>query len=93
MSVLAKLVTLPAATPTILATAGPGLSDKKTVLLTAASTAMFIGGSTVDATDGYPIDITTGEARLDLGPGDTLYGFSTAGCTVRVLATRTGATL
>lgn len=91
MSIRAEKITLAAATPTLLASAGSDLNDRKMVLISSPTTALFLGGATVDAAEGFPIAITTGSATLELGPGDNLYGFSTAGCDVNVLTTRSGA--
>lgn len=91
MSIRAEKITLAAATATLLASAGPSINDRKTVLVTAPTTELFLGGSDVAAAEGFPIAADTGSVALELGPGDNLYGFSTAGCDVNVLATRSGA--
>ncbi len=68
-------------------------SNPRVVCLSSASAAIYIGGSTVNATDGYPLDSTSAPLTLVLGPGDDLYAIAGSGTpTVRVLVTRADAT-
>lgn len=67
---------------------GATASLPKTVVLTGGSAAdIYIGGSNVDSTDGYPIGTNT--LTLLLGPGDDLWAVAGAGTpTINVLVTR-----
>ena len=64
-----------------------------TVVLTGGSAAdIYIGGSDVDSTDGYPIGENT--LTLILGPGDDLWAVAGSGTpTINILVTRAQATL
>lgn len=76
----------------IVSSSGIPASIPRTVLLSSASAAIYIGGSTVDATDGYPMDATSAPVAILLGPGDDLYAIAGSGTpTVRVLVTRADA--
>ena len=59
-----------------------------TVVLTGGSADdIYIGGSDVDSTDGYPIG--SGTLTLLLGPGDDLWAVAGTGTpTINILATR-----
>lgn len=72
---------------------GATTDNPMTVTLTAGSADdIYIGGSDVDATDGYPIGSNT--LTLVLGPGDDLYAISGSGTpTINILVTRAQATL
>lgn len=72
---------------------GVDASKPRMVCLSSASAAIYIGGATVDATDGYPLDATSSPLTLVLGPGDDLWAIAGSGTpTVRVLVTRADAT-
>ena len=60
----------------------------KTVVLTGGSADdIYIGGSDVDSTDGYPIGANT--LTILLGPGDDLWAVAGSGTpTINVLVTR-----
>jgi len=71
----------------LVASAGSSLSDKKTVAITGATGAIFLGGPDVDTTDGFPIDANT-DLVLELGPGDALWAVSATALALNVLITR-----
>ena len=80
-----------AATATLLASGGPSPSDPVRVTVnvpTGASDDVVVGGSDVDATDGFPVLIADEPVTFVLGPDDDLWGLSTAGSSINVLRTR-----
>ena len=77
-------------TPEIISKGGGG-NNKRTVLIKGASAAIYLGGPTVTAADGFPMS-TTDVFSLELGSGDDLWAVAGAGTpTVNVLATQSDA--
>jgi hypothetical protein len=89
MAVQASVVTV-LTTPTLIASGlGCTLQDRRTVLLTGASAALFIGGTEVTTAAGFPMADAAAQIALELGPGDSVFGIvATGSATVRVLVTR-----
>lgn len=89
MGIIAKRYSLDENGPYKIASGG-GPTDKKTIILRDPSATCYIGGPTVDATEGMPVeaaDIVT----LELGPGDDLYIHAAGAATIQILLTRANA--
>ena len=50
--------------------------------VTAATTTAYIGGATVDATNGFPLDATTPSVEVVLDPGEVVYCITGGGAVV-----------
>lgn len=89
MAIQTSVVTV-LTTPTLLAAAlGATVEDQRTVLLTNASVAMFIGGINVTVANGFPVPVGPAVIRLEMGPGDSVFGIVAADtATINVLTTR-----
>jgi hypothetical protein len=86
MAVLDDKFTL-STTPELIAKGGVK-GNPTQVWLTAASAIIFIGGPTVTAADGFPVQVTTITGPFNLGPGDDLWAVASAATpTVNVLST------
>jgi hypothetical protein len=73
--------------------AGTDGDHPRFVHLSTASADIYLGGSTVDSTDGYPMGTATTPLVILLQPGDDLYAIAGSGTpTVRVMVTRADAT-
>lgn len=83
-----NIETLSTTAELLVASEGATASLPKTVVLTGGSAAdIYIGGSDVDSTDGYPIGQDT--LTILLGPGDDLWAVAGSGTpTINVLVTR-----
>lgn len=85
MPVVATKVTVSSVTPTLIATGGA--IPISVTLANASAATIYLGGATVDATDGFPLG--TGIFSVDLVQGDVLYAFASTGSpTVNVFKTR-----
>lgn len=84
MPVKAELVSL-TSTPLLIAT-GVG-ADHVTVLLRNPTATIYIGGLTVDQTNGMPLT-TVDSISIDLQQSDALYAMTATTATVNVLRTR-----
>ena len=89
MALQASKVTITTA-PTLIASGlGATAGDRRTVLLTGATAALFIGGDGVTTAAGFPMADAAAQIALELGPGDSVYGIVATGTAViNVLVTR-----
>lgn len=91
MAVRTVLHTLSTTAKLIATGANSTADDPVSVIVSAPSAEIYIGGADVTAATGTPVPITTGKVDVRLGPDDTLYAIASAATpTVRVLTTRTG---
>lgn len=88
MPIANTVVTLNAATPTLLAT-GKGSMDNVTAVVSDASAAVFLGGPNVTAANGTQLAVAPDRFVIDLPAVEALYAIASAATpTVRVLVTR-----
>lgn len=85
MTAVAALVNV-GTTPTVLcANVSPDpYSGKSCAISNQSGATLFVGGPTVDTTNGYPIPTGT-TASFDLDPSDVLFGIFVAAANVNVL--------
>jgi hypothetical protein len=77
-------------TAELIAAGGEG-SNYKTVMIRSASDTVYLGGATVTAADGFPLNVDE-TFSLELGPQDDLYAIAGSGTpTINVLVTRSNA--
>lgn len=86
MPIIASKVTL-STTPLRIAR-GIGGGDHVTCFVRGATATVFLGGATVDSTNGFPLT-TSDSFSIDLINGDDLYAVASTGApTIQVLAAR-----
>lgn len=84
-----EVITLGAGVAAILCRGRGHSNDARPFIIQSALADLFIGGSSVNATNGISV-AANAQFPIDLIANETLYGFSAAGGAVKVMAGRSG---